>query len=167
MQDFSKVALNGLSEFLRHTILDLELLQVPTAAAPVPAAAVAAAAPVPAVAVVPLLLPWNCLSLIKIGMDVAASEFLTKDGRYDLNFKKQPNDGAHVLTAQELRDLYKDFVRDFPIVSIEDPFDQNDWSAWVHYSLQLISNLLEMTCCLQIPRKLPRLSRKRLAMRCC
>ncbi|KAK6148639.1 hypothetical protein DH2020_019551 [Rehmannia glutinosa] len=37
---------------------------------------------------------------IKIGMDVAASEFLTKDGK------------------------------DFPIVSIEDPFDQDDWSSW-------------------------------------
>ncbi|XP_073118850.1 enolase 1, chloroplastic [Henckelia pumila] len=67
---------------------------------------------------------------IKIGMDVAASEFLTKDGRYDLNFKKQPNDGAHVLKAESLRDLYKEFVRDFPIVSIEDPFDQDDWSSW-------------------------------------
>ncbi|OVA06433.1 Enolase [Macleaya cordata] len=67
---------------------------------------------------------------IKIGMDVAASEFLTKDGKYDLNFKKQPNDGAHVLSAQSLGDLYKEFVRDFPIVSIEDPFDQDDWSSW-------------------------------------
>ncbi|XP_026403029.1 enolase 1, chloroplastic-like [Papaver somniferum] len=67
---------------------------------------------------------------IKIGMDVAASEFLTKDGKYDLNFKKQPNDGAHVLAAQSLRDLYKEFIRDFPIVSIEDPFDQDDWSSW-------------------------------------
>ncbi|KAF4351264.1 hypothetical protein F8388_019652 [Cannabis sativa] len=67
---------------------------------------------------------------IKIGMDVAASEFLTKDGKYDLNFKKQPNDGAHVLSAQSLGDLYKEFVKDFPIVSIEDPFDQDDWSSW-------------------------------------
>lgn len=67
---------------------------------------------------------------IKIGMDVAASEFLTKDGKYDLNFKKQPNDGAHVLTAAKLGDLYREFVRDFPIVSIEDPFDQDDWSSW-------------------------------------
>ncbi|KAI3766985.1 hypothetical protein L2E82_17066 [Cichorium intybus] len=67
---------------------------------------------------------------IKIGMDVAASEFLTKDGKYDLNFKKQPNDGAHVLSASSLGDLYREFVRDFPIVSIEDPFDQDDWSSW-------------------------------------
>ena len=63
-------------------------------------------------------------------MDVAASEFLTKDGKYDLNFKKQPNDGAHVLAAQSLCDLYKEFVKDFPIFSIEDPFDQDDWSSW-------------------------------------
>ncbi|KAM7483064.1 hypothetical protein LguiB_007647 [Lonicera macranthoides] len=67
---------------------------------------------------------------IKIGMDVAASEFLTIDGKYDLNFKKQPNDGAHVLTAQSLCELYEEFVKDFPIVSIEDPFDQDDWSSW-------------------------------------
>ncbi|KAH8491809.1 hypothetical protein H0E87_021420 [Populus deltoides] len=66
---------------------------------------------------------------IKIGMDVAASEFL-KDGKYDLNFKNQPNDGAHVLSAQSLGDLYKDFVKEFPIVSIEDPFDQDDWNSW-------------------------------------
>lgn len=63
-------------------------------------------------------------------MDVAASEFLTKEGKYDLNFKKQPNDGAHVLAAAKLGDLYREFVRDFPIVSIEDPFDQDDWSSW-------------------------------------
>ncbi|KAL6570676.1 phosphopyruvate hydratase [Orobanche gracilis] len=67
---------------------------------------------------------------IKIGMDVAASEFLTKDGNYDLNFKKQPNDGAHVRSPQSLGDLYREFIRDFPIVSIEDPFDQDDWSSW-------------------------------------
>ncbi len=67
---------------------------------------------------------------VKIGMDVAASEFLTKDGLYDLDFKEQPNDGSKKLTAQALGDLYKEFVRDFPIVSIEDPYDQDDWSAW-------------------------------------
>ncbi|XWS60370.1 hypothetical protein CRYUN_Cryun07bG0030400 [Craigia yunnanensis] len=43
---------------------------------------------------------------IKIGMDVPASEFFTKDGKYDLNFKKQPNDGAHVRSAQSLCELY-------------------------------------------------------------
>lgn len=35
---------------------------------------------------------------VKIGMDVAASEFLTKEGQYDLNFKEKDNDGSQVLT---------------------------------------------------------------------
>ncbi|KAK9669057.1 hypothetical protein RND81_13G106200 [Saponaria officinalis] len=86
---------------------------------------------------------------IKIGMDVAASEFYTNDAKYDLNFKKQPNDGAHVLTAERLCELYKEFVRDFPIVSIEDPFDQDDWSSWasLQYSvdIQLVGDDLLVT----------------------
>ncbi|KAL9243333.1 hypothetical protein vseg_017233 [Gypsophila vaccaria] len=86
---------------------------------------------------------------IKIGMDVAASEFYTNNGKYDLNFKKQPNDGAHVLTAERLCELYKEFIRDFPIVSIEDPFDQDDWSSWasLQYSvdIQLVGDDLLVT----------------------
>ncbi|XP_031491276.1 enolase 1, chloroplastic [Nymphaea colorata] len=86
---------------------------------------------------------------IKIGMDVAASEFFTKDGRYDLNFKKQPNDGSHVYSAQSLCDLYKEFIGDFPIVSIEDPFDQDDWSSWASLQssvdIQLVGDDLLVT----------------------
>eukprot|EP00249_Psilotum_nudum_P011413 c23157_g1_i1 orf=394-1899(-) len=67
---------------------------------------------------------------VKIGMDVAASEFLMKDGRYDLDFKEQANSGNNVYTGELLGGLYKEFVRDFPIVSIEDPFDQDDWRSW-------------------------------------
>lgn len=86
---------------------------------------------------------------IKIGMDVAASEFYTKDGKYDLNFKKQPNDGTHVHSAQSLGQLYKDFVKDFPIVSIEDPFDQDDWGSWTSLlssvDIQLVGDDLLVT----------------------
>eukprot|EP00899_Mesostigma_viride_P021563 jgi/Mesvir1/29408/Mv22996-RA.1 len=68
---------------------------------------------------------------VKLGMDVAASEFLTKDKRYDLDFKnKKDNDGSKVLTADKLAELYASFTKEFPIVSIEDPFDQDDWAAW-------------------------------------
>lgn len=86
---------------------------------------------------------------IKIGMDVAASEFFTKDGRYDLDFKNQPNDGSYVYAAQRLCDIYKDFVKDFPIVSIEDPFDQDDWSSWASLvssvDIQLVGDDLLVT----------------------
>jgi len=72
-------------------------------------------------------------SKVKLGMDVAAAEFLkTVDGKphYDLNFKEENNDGSKVLTGGELGDLYKDFAEKFPLVSVEDPFDQDDWSNY-------------------------------------
>jgi enolase len=65
--------------------------------------------------------------LVKIGMDVASSEFFTEDKMYDLNFKNQPNDGSQKLTASQLLDLYKDFCTKYPIITIEDPFEQDDW----------------------------------------
>jgi len=66
---------------------------------------------------------------IKIGMDVAASEF-HKDGKYDLDFKNKDSDPAKFITSDELCEMYKGFVADAPVVSIEDPFDQDDWAGW-------------------------------------
>lgn len=34
------------------------------------------------------------------------------------------------LTSDALGNLYKDFIKNYPIVSIEDPFDQDDWEAY-------------------------------------
>ncbi|KAF7148961.1 hypothetical protein RHSIM_Rhsim03G0081900 [Rhododendron simsii] len=70
---------------------------------------------------------------VVIGMDVAASEFYgASDKSYDLNFKEENNDGSQKISGKELKDLYKSFVSEYPIVSIEDPFDQDDWE---HYAL--------------------------------
>ena len=67
---------------------------------------------------------------VDLGMDVAASEFLTGSGNYDLNFKNQPNDGSQVVSGDELLDIYSNFCENYPMVSIEDPFDQDDWKNW-------------------------------------
>jgi len=68
---------------------------------------------------------------VKIGMDVAASEFAVEGtDKYDLDFKTKNNDGSKVVTSQQLLDLYKDFVKEFPVISIEDGFDQDDWAGW-------------------------------------
>ncbi|GMH35707.1 hypothetical protein BSKO_03575 [Bryopsis sp. KO-2023] len=64
---------------------------------------------------------------VKIGMDVAASEFLTEDKHYDLDFKTADNDGSQKKTGAEMLELYKGFCADYPIITIEDPFDQDDW----------------------------------------
>ncbi|KAJ7557809.1 hypothetical protein O6H91_04G011100 [Diphasiastrum complanatum] len=74
---------------------------------------------------------------VKVGMDVAASEFLTKDNKYDLDFKEQPNSGSNLYSGEALGNLYREFVKEFPIVSIEDPFDQDDWASWTNLQSQL------------------------------
>ncbi|KAL7253877.1 hypothetical protein ACSBR1_008256 [Camellia fascicularis] len=69
---------------------------------------------------------------VVIGMDVAASEFYdSKDKTYDLNFKEENNDGSQKISGDSLKNVYKSFVAEYPIVSIEDPFDQDDWE---HYA---------------------------------
>jgi enolase len=66
---------------------------------------------------------------IEIGMDVAASEFY-KQGKYDLDFKNPNSNPSDHITSDQLADKYREFVKGNPIVSIEDPFDQDDWDAW-------------------------------------
>jgi len=66
---------------------------------------------------------------VVIGMDVAASEFY-KDGKYDLDFKNKDSDPSKWLTGEQLSEAYASFVHDYPVVSIEDPFDQDDWESY-------------------------------------
>uniref|UniRef100_A0A8D0CHL0 phosphopyruvate hydratase n=1 Tax=Scleropages formosus TaxID=113540 RepID=A0A8D0CHL0_SCLFO len=84
---------------------------------------------------------------VVIGMDVAASEFY-RDGKYDLDFKSPPNSDRHI-TADELTEIYQSFVNDYPVVSIEDPFDQDDWPAWTRLTasmgIQVVGDDLTVT----------------------
>ena len=68
---------------------------------------------------------------VKIGMDVAASEFYI-EGKYDLDFKSPEGakDTSVILSGAKLADLYRDFISKYPIVSIEDPFDQDDFESY-------------------------------------
>lgn len=66
---------------------------------------------------------------IALGMDVAASEFY-RDGKYDLDFKNPASNSAQWITGKQLADIYRDFCAKFPLLSIEDPFDQDDWASY-------------------------------------
>ncbi len=70
---------------------------------------------------------------VKIGMDTAASEFY-KDGKYDLDFKNPNSDPSKWVTGPQLTALYQEFVAEYPIVSIEDCFDQDDWENWTAFT---------------------------------
>ncbi|MCI8588864.1 MAG: phosphopyruvate hydratase [Bacilli bacterium] len=58
---------------------------------------------------------------VKIAIDVAASEFY-QDGVYHVDGKE--------LTSDELIGFYEELVNTYPIISIEDPVDENDWTAF-------------------------------------
>ncbi|EGW05056.1 Alpha-enolase [Cricetulus griseus] len=62
-------------------------------------------------------------------MDVAISEFF-RSGKYDLGFKSSDDPS----TPGQLADLYKSYIQEYPVVSIEDPFDQDDWEAWKKFT---------------------------------
>ncbi|KAH7440961.1 hypothetical protein KP509_03G018000 [Ceratopteris richardii] len=79
---------------------------------------------------------------VVIGMDVAASEFYCEtEKKYDLNFKEENNDGSQKISGDELIELYKSFTEEYPIVSIEDPFDQDDWEHYRKFTSQIGENV--------------------------
>jgi enolase len=86
---------------------------------------------------------------VQIGMDVAASEFFEKGGNYNLDFKsKEPNQSL-IVTPDKLADIYKEMIAKYPVVSIEDAFEQDDWPAWTKFhaetSIQLVGDDLTVT----------------------
>ncbi|MDI3212376.1 phosphopyruvate hydratase [Arthrobacter sp. AL12] len=58
---------------------------------------------------------------IALALDVASSEFF-KDGAYQFEGK--------ALSSTEMSAYYAELVADYPLVSIEDPLDENDWEGW-------------------------------------
>ena len=67
---------------------------------------------------------------IDIGLDVAASEFFNPaDKTYNFSQKTGKND--RILSQDETIDLYQNLVDNYPMVSIEDPFDQDDFEAYI------------------------------------
>lgn len=69
---------------------------------------------------------------VKIALDSASSEFY-KDGKYDMDFKNPESDKSKWLSGEELATLYAELVNNYPIVSLEDPFAEDDWEAWSHF----------------------------------
>jgi len=68
-----------------------------------------------------------------VGLDVAASEFKVKDSPtgddalYDLGMWDAQ---SQQLKGKELMSFYEGLIKDFPVVTIEDGFDEDDWPNW-------------------------------------
>lgn len=50
--------------------------------------------------------------------------------KYDLDFKNPSSDPGLWLNGDEMIRLYHEYIAAYPMVSIEDPFDQDHWEAW-------------------------------------
>ncbi len=71
---------------------------------------------------------FNAGSQIALAMDVAATEFFA-DGKYKFEGKQ--------LTSDQMIDYYSELVQSYPLVSIEDPLDEDDWSGWAKLTANL------------------------------
>ncbi len=70
---------------------------------------------------------------IAIALDVAASEFYNpKTKKYDLSKSKGGS-----LTTEQMIDWYSELIKKYPIISIEDPLSENDWTGWAKITKKL------------------------------
>ena len=70
---------------------------------------------------------------IAIALDVASSEFYnSKTKKYELNKSK----GGSLTTADMIK-WYEKLIKDYPIISIEDPLSENDWNGWANITKKL------------------------------
>ena len=63
---------------------------------------------------------------ILLALDVAASELYQKGGKYKID--------GNTWTSDKLVDFYDKIINDYPIISIEDGFAQNDWKGWKKFT---------------------------------
>ncbi|RQM07317.1 hypothetical protein DH86_00001033 [Scytalidium sp. 3C] len=94
---------------------------------------------------------------MKIAMDVASSEFYKEEAKkYDLDFKNPESDPSKWLTYEQLAEQYKQLASKYPIVSIEDPFAEDDWEAWSYFyktsDFQIVGDDLTVTNPLRIKK---------------
>ncbi len=61
-----------------------------------------------------------------LALDVAASELYQKNGKYKID--------GNTWTSDKLVDFYDNIINDYPIISIEDGFAQNDWKGWKKFT---------------------------------
>lgn len=89
---------------------------------------------------------------IAFAMDAAASElYHEEDGMYHFPGESRASQidggedaGSHEVmrSAQEMITLYEDLVREYPIISIEDGLDENDWDGWKEMTKRLGGDVL-------------------------
>jgi len=76
---------------------------------------------------------------VKIAIDSAASEFFI-NRKYSLNFKNEKKKKDE-KTGEEMISFYKEIIKNYDIISIEDPFEQNDWESYMKFTKEEGENI--------------------------
>lgn len=75
---------------------------------------------------------------IMLALDAAASEFFDKaSGKYSVKVKGE----RKALSSDEMIDFWEQWVNDYPMISIEDGLDEDDWEGWVRLNERLGSRV--------------------------
>ncbi|KAK1270258.1 Cytosolic enolase 3 [Acorus gramineus] len=70
---------------------------------------------------------------IKLAMDFSATDFCIGK-KYDLDIKSPNKSGQNFKTGEDLIKIYTQLCTDYPLVSIEQPFDKDDWEHAKQFS---------------------------------
>ena len=70
-----------------------------------------------------------------IALDIAASELADVEGKYRLHREQK------LVSTQELVDTYEKWIKEYPIISIEDGLSEHDWAGWSNFMDRLGSNI--------------------------
>lgn len=76
---------------------------------------------------------------VMIALDCASSELFDEGGRKGYKFWKSNPD--KLFSADEMVEIFKKWVAKYPIISIEDPLDQNDWEGYTKLTAELGSKI--------------------------
>lgn len=75
---------------------------------------------------------------IRIALDIAASELYNADFKtYEFPGESKMCGKKVIRSAEELIDYYEELMQEFPICSIEDPLDEEDWEGWELLTVRL------------------------------
>ncbi|KZT62690.1 enolase [Calocera cornea HHB12733] len=90
---------------------------------------------------------------VKIALDSASSEFF-KEGKYDLDFKNPNSNEKDWISGEQLAQKFIADIKKYPIVSAEDPFDQDDFESFAlltkEAGIQIVGDDLTVTNPLRI-----------------
>ncbi|XP_010262726.1 PREDICTED: cytosolic enolase 3 isoform X2 [Nelumbo nucifera] len=92
---------------------------------------------------------------IKIAMDVAATNFCLGT-KYDLDFKSPDKSGQNFKTGEDMIEMYTQLCKDYPIVSIEQPFDKEDWEHTKKFSRLGICQVVGDDLLMSNPKRIER-----------